>query len=40
MKKLGAITRNPLREPVAAVSCGLFKGAALLDLDYVEEGSS
>jgi ribonuclease PH len=40
MKKLGAITRNPLREPVAAVSCGLLKGAALLDLDYLEDSSA
>ena len=36
MKRLGAISRNPLREPVAAVvSCGLVqKSTALLDLDY------
>jgi ribonuclease PH len=40
MKKIGAISRNPLREPVAAVSCGLFKGTALLDLDYVEDSGA
>jgi ribonuclease PH len=27
----------PLREPVAAVSCGLIEGEALLDLDYAED---
>jgi len=27
----------PLREPVAAVSCGLVEGQALLDLDYAED---
>jgi len=27
----------PLREPVAAVSCGLIEGQALLDLDYAED---
>ena len=29
--------RNPLRKYVAAVSAGIFKGEALLDLDYVED---
>ena len=33
----GALPRLPLREPVAAVSCGLFGGEALLDLDYGED---
>jgi ribonuclease PH len=40
MRRLGAISRNPLREPVAAVSCGLVKGAALLDLDYAEDSGA
>ena len=40
MKRLGAISRNPLRETVAAVSCGLFKGNALLDLDYSEDSGA
>jgi len=40
MKKVGAITRSPLREPVAAVSCGLVKGTPLLDLDYVEDSGA
>ena len=40
MKKLGAISKIPLREPVAAVSCGLVKGAALLDLDYSEDSTA
>jgi ribonuclease PH len=40
MKRLGAISRNPLREPVAAVSCGLVKGVALLDLDYSEDSTA
>jgi ribonuclease PH len=30
----------PLREPVAAVSCGLVEGAALLDLDYAEDSAA
>jgi len=31
------ITENPLTDSVAAVSVGLFKGDALLDLNYVED---
>ena len=40
MKRLGAITKIPLREPVAAVSCGLVGGAPMLDLDYSEDSGA
>ena len=40
MKKLGAIHRIPLREPVAAISAGLFKGTPVLDLDYAEDSTA
>jgi ribonuclease PH len=40
MKQLGAITKLPLREPVAAVSCGLVAGQALLDVDYSEDSTA
>jgi ribonuclease PH len=33
----GDIARWPLDHPVAAVSCGLVDGRALLDLEYVED---
>jgi ribonuclease PH len=33
----GELPRLPLREPVAAVSCGVVDGTALLDLDYAED---
>jgi ribonuclease PH len=36
----GDLPRLPLREPVAAVSCGLVQGQALLDLDYVEDSGA
>src|SRR5207237_8183635 len=29
-----------LRDHVAAVSCGLYKGAAVLDLDYAEDSAA
>lgn len=40
MKTIGAIKDIPLREPVAAVSCGLWKGEAVLDLDYAEDSTA
>jgi ribonuclease PH len=35
-----ALPRLPLREAVAAVSCGLVAGEALLDLDYAEDSTA
>jgi len=32
--------KNPLREPVAAISCGIHSGIPVLDLDYVEDSSA
>ena len=36
----GEIDRSPIVEAVAAVSCGLFEGQAVLDLDYVEDSGA
>jgi ribonuclease PH len=36
----GELPRLPLREPVAAVSCGLTGGVAVLDLDYAEDSTA
>jgi len=33
----GLLTRSPLRDSVAAVSCGVIAGSAVLDLDYAED---
>lgn len=40
LQKRGDIKVNPLLDPVAAISCGIVKGAALLDLDYVEDSGA
>lgn len=43
MQKLvaeGRIPRVPLHESVAAVSCGIYEGEAVLDLDYPEDSSA
>ena len=31
---------NPLRDHIAAVSCGVYKGTAVLDLDYAEDSEA
>jgi ribonuclease PH len=36
----GAITEDPLTRKIAAVSCGIFKGTPVLDLDYDEDSSA
>jgi ribonuclease PH len=40
LQKKGALKRNPLVTPVAAISVGRHQGAALLDLDYTEDSSA
>ncbi len=37
---IGAIKRIPLTDSVAAVSCGIYKDAAVLDLDYAEDSNA
>ena len=36
----GALTRDPITAKVAAVSCGIHNGQAVLDLDYVEDSAA
>ena len=40
MLKDGTIANDPLVDQVAAVSCGLMDGDALLDLDYIEDSGA
>jgi ribonuclease PH len=40
LQKAGRLERSPLRESVAAVSCGIIDGVALLDLDYSEDSTA
>jgi ribonuclease PH len=40
MKTVGMVTAPVIREPVAAVSCGITKGVAVLDLDYDEDSTA
>ncbi len=38
--KSGLIVSDPMLDHVAALSCGLYAGQAVLDLDYVEDSSA
>jgi ribonuclease PH len=40
MKEMGAIKTIPLLDQVAAISCGLYEGEAVLDLDYPEDSNA
>jgi ribonuclease PH len=35
-----ALTEDPIRTQVAAVSCGIYEGTPVLDLDYIEDSSA
>ena len=38
--KQGAIKTDPLTSPVAAISCGIYAGQLVLDLDYPEDSEA
>src|ERR1700759_2678105 len=40
MKKTGMITKPAIKDHVAAVSCGIWKGTPVLDLDYAEDSTA
>lgn len=40
LMRIGAVRENPIVDSVAAVSCGLYKGTPVLDLDYAEDSNA
>ena len=36
----GTLAEDPIRTQVAAVSCGIYEGTPVLDLDYIEDSSA
>ncbi|MCG5241940.1 ribonuclease PH [Azospirillum doebereinerae] len=40
LMQIGALKTMPLTDQVAAVSCGIYKGNAVLDLDYPEDSNA
>jgi ribonuclease PH len=40
MKKVGMVSRPVIKDHVAAVSCGIWQGSPVLDLDYAEDSTA
>ena len=40
LNKAGKLSGDPIRSQVAAVSCGIYKGTPVLDLDYDEDSAA
>jgi ribonuclease PH len=40
MKKVGMATKPAIKDHVAAVSCGIWQGTPVLDLDYAEDSTA
>jgi len=40
LRKIGAVKQDPIVGQLAAVSCGVFEGASVLDLDYAEDSNA
>lgn len=40
LMKAGDVTTDPLGDPVAAISCGIYAGQPVLDLDYPEDSEA
>ena len=40
MRKTGMVTKPAIKDHVAAISCGIWKGTPVLDLDYAEDSTA
>ncbi len=40
LKSIGLISTLPVKDSVSAISCGIYKGQTVLDLDYAEDSSA
>jgi len=40
LMKAGEVTSDPMVDPVAAISCGIYAGQVVLDLDYPEDSEA
>lgn len=40
MKKRSMLKKEPLKDHVAAISCGIYQGTPVLDLDYAEDSEA
>jgi ribonuclease PH len=40
MQETGMLKEDPIKDQVAAISCGIYQGAPVLDLDYPEDSTA
>jgi ribonuclease PH len=40
LERLGTLKKIPLNDQIAAISCGIYKGQPVLDLDYPEDSNA
>jgi ribonuclease PH len=40
LTSIGLLTENPIIDSIAAISCGIYKGESVLDLDYIEDSNA
>jgi ribonuclease PH len=40
LMSIGLLSESPVVDSIAAISCGLYKGEAVLDLDYIEDSNA
>ncbi len=40
MRAREIIAKNPIKDNIAAISCGIYQGAPVLDLDYIEDSEA
>lgn len=40
MRAREIIKKNPIKDNIAAISCGIYQGAPVLDLDYIEDSEA
>jgi ribonuclease PH len=40
LMKSGKLTEDPIKQKVAAISCGIYEGTPVLDLDYIEDSNA
>jgi len=40
MMERDMLSQNPIKDNIAAISCGIYKGTPVLDLDYIEDSDA
>jgi len=40
LMSIGLLTESPVVDSIAAISCGIYKGESVLDLDYIEDSNA